>query len=166
MTLAQILFLVFAAAVLGCALLVVLGRNIFHCAIAMATSFLGIACIYLLMSADFVGLSQIIVYVGAISILMLFAIMLTEDVVGARSKALRRVWPAALPVAAAILALLLKWVAPEFTRSAALVVPEGGTALFIGRAFLNQYIFAFELTAVILVAAVIGAIYLAREERS
>jgi NADH-quinone oxidoreductase subunit J len=161
----QLVFLFFAAVTVVGALAVVLVRNLFHAALWLAVTFLSVASLFIVLNADFVGLSQVIVYVGAISVLMLFAIMLTEDVVGARGLSLRSAWPAALPVAAGVCVVLVRW----FARYAWLPPQPpkpGGTAGTIGLAFIQKYLFAFELASVILLAALIGAIYLAKEERS
>jgi len=164
LTASQLAFLVFGALAVVCALFVVLARNLFHAALWLASTFLMVACVYVLLNADFVAMSQVIVYVGAISVLMLFAIMLTEDVVGAKGQALRSAWPAALPVAVAMLTVLTRWFvrypwhAPETPLSA-------DTAGVIGLAFIQKYLFAFELASVLLLAALIGAIMLAREEK-
>lgn len=161
----QLVFLFFASVTVVGALAVVLVRNLFHAALWLAVTFLAVASLFIVLNADFVGLSQVIVYVGAITVLMLFAIMLTEDVVGAKRLSLRSAWPAALPVAAGVGVVLVRW----FTRYAWLPPQPpgpGGTAGIIGLAFVQKYLFAFELAPVILLAALIGAIYLAREERS
>lgn len=165
LTAPQAIFLVFAVFSVGGALSVVLVRNLFHAALWLAATFLGVACIYILLDADFVGMSQIIVYVGAISVLMLFAIMLTEDVVGARKTALRSAWVAALPVVAAVAAVLVRWFVRFSWREPTVSGPQN-TAGVMGVEFVGRYVFAFELASIILLAALIGAILLAKEERS
>ncbi|HNS41007.1 MAG TPA: NADH-quinone oxidoreductase subunit J, partial [Promineifilum sp.] len=74
----QIVFLVIAAIILISAIGVVTLRNVFHAALAMMASFLGVAGIYILLEADFLGMAQVLVYIGAISILIIFAIMMTR----------------------------------------------------------------------------------------
>ncbi len=160
----RLVFLFFAAVTVVGALAVVLAKNLFHAGLWLAVTSLAVASLFIVLNADFVGLSQVIVYVGAISILMLFAILLTEDVAGAKRLSLRSAWPAALPVAVGVCVVLLRWL----TRYAWLPPQPprpGGTAGTIGLAFIQKYLFAFELASVILLAALIGAIYLAREER-
>ncbi len=165
LSITELCFLVFAAFTVLASLAVVLSRNLFHSALWLAAAFLGIASIYILLSADFVGMSQIIVYVGAISVLMLFAIMLTEDVVGARGTRVRGGWVAVVPVAMAVGALLFRWFA-GYSWPRLQDAGEQKTAGVIGQAFIQKYLFAFELTSVILLVALIGAIMLAKEERS
>lgn len=160
----QLAFLFFAAVTVLTALAVVLSRNLFHAALWLAVMFLSVGSVFIVLNADFVGVSQVIVYVGAVSVLMLFAIMLTEDVVGAKGRGLRNAWPSALPVAVAVCVLLVRWFAGFGWRQPQAPRPEG-TAGTIGLAFIQTYLFAFELASVILLAALIGAIYLAKEER-
>lgn len=162
LTATQIAFLGFASFTIIGALLVVFSRNIFHAALWLAATFAAIGGIYVVLNADFVGMSQIIVYVGAIAVLMMFAIMLTEDVAGMRTTRLRSAWVAALPVAAAMGALLVKWFGLYSWRDPQ-KLPEQ-TAGVIGQAFIQNYLFAFELASVILLACLIGAILLAKGE--
>lgn len=161
----QVAFLSFGALTLVAAMLVVFSRNLFHAALWLAATFTGVACIYVTLHAEFVAMSQMIVYVGAVAVLMLFAVFLTEDVVGQKSRRLRSAWVFALPVAVAVCAILLRWFSgypwkPPASDHAT------DTAGVIGIAFIQRYLFAFELTSIILLAALIGAIFLAREEKA
>lgn len=161
---AQIAFLAFAGLTSVFALLVVTSRNLFHAALWLVAAFTGVACIYVLLHADFVAMSQIIVYVGAIAVLMMFAVFLTEDVVGRRSAGMRCTWFAALPVAAPLLTVLVRW-AVRYPWKNPHATPPPGTAAVIGAAFIQRYLFAFELASVVLLAALIGAILLAKEDK-
>lgn len=160
----QAAFLAFGAVTLAAALLVVFSRNLFHAALWLAAAFTGVACIYVTLHAEFVAMSQMIVYVGAVAVLMLFAVFLTEDVVGKRSRQLRSAWVYALPVSVALCAILLRWFG-RYPWKPPAREHASDTAGVIGIAFLQKYLFAFELTSIILLAALIGAILLAREEK-
>jgi NADH-quinone oxidoreductase subunit J len=72
-----IAFWVLTVITLGSALLIVITRNIFHAVLSLIVSFLGIAGLYIVLSADFIAVAQVLVYAGAVSVLMLFALMLT-----------------------------------------------------------------------------------------
>ncbi len=74
----QIIFFILAAFILTSAIAVVTLRNIFHAALALMVSFLGVAGIYILLEAGFLGMAQLLVYIGAISVLIIFAIMMTR----------------------------------------------------------------------------------------
>lgn len=96
-TVIQVIFFILSALVLGAGLLVVVARNIIHAALWLITSFVGVAALYFLMEAPFVGVIQILVYAGAVSILMLFAIMLTRNISSEATRQLfERWWVAAL----------------------------------------------------------------------
>ncbi len=160
----QLAFLAFGGLTLAAALLVVFSRNLFHAALWLAATFTGVACIYVTLHAEFVAMSQMIVYVGAVAVLMLFAVFLTEDVVGQRSRRLRSAWVLSLPVAVAVSAILLRWFG-GYPWKVPAREHAADTAGVIGVAFIQKYLFAFELTSVILLAALIAAILLAREEK-
>src|SRR3989337_6843 len=80
MTVIQVVFFLVAAFTTGAALLVVLARNIVHCAIALVFAFFGVAALFILLDAEFLAATQVLLYVGGITILLLFAIMLTSRI--------------------------------------------------------------------------------------
>ncbi len=80
----QIVFFILAAITLTSAIVVVTMRNLFHAALALMVSFLGVAGIYVLLDAGFLGMAQLLVYIGAISILIIFAIMMTRRLMQTR----------------------------------------------------------------------------------
>jgi len=142
---------------------VILQRNPVHCLLALVLTMLDLGAIYIGLGAETVGLLQIIIYVGAIMILFLFIIQLlnlqTEPVIGGALglKLLGALGAAAL---AAELAVLLTQAAPP---SPAAALPAGyGSIASIARSLFSNYLIAFEVTSVLLLAAVAGAIGLAR----
>lgn len=165
----MVIFVVLAAFTLAAGVMVVTVKNIIHAALWLIASFFSVAALYLLMEAEFIAIVQVLVYVGAISILVLFAIMLTRHVTGEGVRQLYQRWWIALIVAAALFGLLI--VPTVFNYQWA--VPPGGeqatgiaSAVEIGKAFMSEYLLPFEVASVLLLVALIGAIVIAFEERS
>src|SRR3954471_17693327 len=167
----MILFFLLSALILGAALAVVTVRNIIHSALWLIASFFGVAALYLLLEAEFIAVVQVLVYVGAISILILFAIMLTRHVTGEGVRQLYQRWWVALLVAAALFGLLI---APTVANYSWNSVPPAApdqvatisSSVQIGTAFMREYLLPFEIASVLLLVALIGAIVIAYEERS
>jgi len=160
-----ICFLVLAATLVGGSLGVVLLPNIVYSAFLLCGVFLSMAGLYLLLNASFVAAAQILVYVGAVNVLILFAIMLVnkrEDLSAIPGLALRRVLSAA--VCGGLFLLLVR---VAFTTPWALPGPasigEEATAR-IGEHLFSDYLLPFELASVLLLMAMIGAIVLARRD--
>src|SRR5689334_9432383 len=103
----MIIFLALSVLTLVAAVMVVTVKNIIHSALWLITSFFGVGALYLLMEAEFIAIVQVLVYVGAISILILFAIMLTRHVTGEGVRQLYQRWWIALIVAAALFGVLI-----------------------------------------------------------
>jgi NADH-quinone oxidoreductase subunit J len=166
----DVLFFLLSALILVAALAVVTVRNIIHSALWLIASFFGVAALYLLMEAEFIAVVQVLVYVGAISILILFAIMLTRHVTGEGVRQLYRRWWVALLVAAGLFGLLI--VPTVYNYNWSVVTPQPGqpeaisSSLQLGTAFMREYLLPFELASVLLLVALIGAIVIAFEERS
>jgi NADH-quinone oxidoreductase subunit J len=167
----MIIFLVLSALTLVAAILVVTVKNIIHSALWLITSFFGVGALYLLMEAEFIAVVQVLIYVGAISILVLFAIMLTRHVTGEGVRQLYQRWWVALIVAAALFSVLI--VPTVLNYQWAVVQPAAGgqpagiaTARELGTAFMREYLLPFEIASVLLLVALIGAIVIAFEERS
>src|SRR5262245_27533733 len=166
----MIIFLILSAFILGSALAVVTVRNIIHSALWLIASFFGVGALYLLMEAEFVAVVQVLVYVGAISILILFAIMLTRHVTGEGTRQLYKRWWVALLVAGGLFGLLIVPTIYNFSWEGTSVQAEQpaaiSSAVELGRAFMSEYLLPFELASVLLLVALIGAIVIAFEERS
>jgi NADH-quinone oxidoreductase subunit J len=166
----MIIFVILSAFILGSALAVVTVRNIIHSALWLIASFFGVAALYLLMEAEFVAVVQVLVYVGAISILILFAIMLTRHVTGEGVRQLYRRWWVALLVSAGLFGLLIVPTVSNFNWEGSQAQTQQpaaiSTALQLGTAFMREYLLPFELASVLLLVALIGAIVIAFEERN
>jgi len=160
-----IFFYVFAAAVVIGALAMVFTKNLVHAALFMAGTFLMIAFLYILMGADYVGAVQILVYVGAISILFVFGIMLTKRDRIEDSNRFNRYGPAATVVAGLLFAsIVLTAVGTTFANAPP---PTGDSTIqTIAGIFLSDYVLAFEFAGILLLAALVGAIVIGKGQLS
>ncbi len=159
----DLLFLTLAGVMIGSALLVVLMRDIIRCGLAMIVAFAALAGLYVFAGATVVAAAQVLVYIGAISVLVLFAIMLTQTKSGpARLVFQTQAFPAA--IAAAVLALLIA-VAVAATDWGETGVLFETTAENLGRVLFASFTLPFEVVSVLLLAAVIGGVFLAKRER-
>jgi len=169
----QIIFFILAAITLTSAIVVVTLRNIFHAALAMMVSFLGVAGIYVLLEAGFLGMAQLLVYIGAISILIIFAIMMTRRLMQTSETPFNSQAVAALVGAAIALAILVVVIArlyplapgADMLGAAPAVDPatlESSVAR-MGRSFVSAdaYVLPFEVASVLLLAALVGSIIIA-----
>lgn len=169
-TLIMALFLILAAFILFSAVMVVSVKNIIHAALWLVASFFAVGALYFLMEAEFLGVAQVLVYAGAIAILILFAIMLTRDTSGADDRQLHRRWWLALVVSGALFGLIL--VPTAMTTGWATVPPPApgqpagiASAREIGTAFMREYLLPFEVASILLLVALVGAIVIAFEGR-
>lgn len=164
-------FVLFAAMTLGGGVVCIWERSVVRSAFALMGTFTGVAGLFLLLEADFLAMAQILIYVGGILALLLFAVMLTPPDLGERK--LSRLAAGALLVGGSTLVLGLRVAdtAHWFVRGAPLdgrADTEFGSAGHIGVGFLapDQYVLAFELAAVVLTVALVAAVYIARRRRS
>jgi NADH-quinone oxidoreductase subunit J len=158
----DLVFLALAGVMLGAALLVVLGRDIIRSGLWLVLSFAGLAGIYALLGSAFMALTQVLVYIGAISVLILFAIMITQSKSGPGRLVFQRQWWAAAIAAVALVILLLIGVMLTSWPLAGDLVPQ--PARDIALLLFGDYLFAVEIVGVLLLAAVIGGLYLARRD--
>jgi NADH:ubiquinone oxidoreductase subunit 6 (subunit J) len=159
----DLLFMTLAGVMVGAALLVVVMKDIIRCGLAMIVCFAALAGLYVLAGATVVAAAQVLVYIGAISVLVLFAIMLTQTKSGPGSLVFQtQAFPAA--IAAAILAVLIAIVvAATDWPEAASRVPT--SAVDLAKTLFSDYVLPFEVVSVLLLAAVVGGVFLAKRER-
>ncbi len=159
----DLLFLVLAAIMIAAALTVVLGRDIIRSGLAMIVAFAALAGVYVLLDAPLIAAAQVLVYIGAISILVLFAIMLTQTKVGpVRLVFHHQAWAGAL--AAIVLAIVLAFVVSG-TSWPGVVDRQVHTATdALARMLFDQYVLPLEVVSVLLLAAVVGGVFLAKRE--
>ncbi|MCD6290881.1 MAG: NADH-quinone oxidoreductase subunit J [Anaerolineae bacterium] len=159
----RLIFVVVSAFTLGFALLMVTARSLFHSALAMAASFLGVAALYILLEAEFLAGVQILIYVGAIAILIIFAIMLSRGTMRTAEPVVNKQWPFVAVVALSLFGLLA-FLVSQVAWPARSAEPMGDPIAALGKAFVGPYVVPFEVASVLLVVAMIGAIIIAREK--
>jgi NADH-quinone oxidoreductase subunit J len=153
---------VMAAVLIVSGLLVVTMRDIIRCGLAMIVCFLALAGIYTLMGVPLLGAAQVIVYIGAISVLILFAIMLTQTK-DAPSRLVFQTQAGPASIAAVVVAIVIALAVSatdwgEIARRTRLDTDRMSRVLF------EQFVFPFEIVSVLLLAAVIGGVFLAKRE--
>ncbi len=162
-----LVFFILAAVAVATALGTILSRNAVYSALFLVLNFATIAVMYLILGAPFIALSQITVYAGSIMVLFLFVIMLLGAERMPVGKTLRWQPLAAIPLALLLAAdfayNLVKWSAQPVSIAPA--AANYGDPKLIGEALFTQFALPFEITAVILLAAVVGAVILARPDR-
>ena len=165
----QILFILVAAITLGCALMVVTAHNLVHSALWLVAALFGVAVIFALLNAGFLAVVQVVIYIGAIAILMIFAIMLTRRIAKDIGPRFNENWGWALVIAvvafAALVWMLASW--PGVSAQAMPLDARADTVRELGTALVapEGYVLPFELASVLLLAALIGAIYVAWERK-
>jgi NADH:ubiquinone oxidoreductase subunit 6 (subunit J) len=151
------------AVALGASLVVALSRNMVHAAVSLIPVLLSVAGYYVLLGAEFVAAIQILIYAGAITVLILFVILLTEGATGVRVRPRNeQVSLGALVclfLAALLVAVLTRTPWPQ-TQDA---LPEYNPGA-VGQSFLTAYVLPFEVTSLLIVACLVGAIVVARRE--
>ncbi|MBI5669971.1 MAG: NADH-quinone oxidoreductase subunit J [Chloroflexi bacterium] len=163
-------FLLFSLFVLGGAAGVVTTRNLIHATLYLILSLFGVAGLFVLMSAPFLAVVQVVVYIGAIAILIVFAVMLTRSMTRLRDL-YNHQWAASAVVAVLLFVLLAVGVIlPVWGVNGAQTPTEVSDVVAdtveLGKALVdrNQYVLPFELASLLLTAAMIGAIVVARDD--
>lgn len=152
-----IAFYVLAAMTIGSALAVVVVRNMIHAVVALIGTFAGVAGLYITLSADFIAITQILIYIGAISILFLFAIVLTPQSGRMNQEGFLRIPAAAL---CALITGVLAYVALDTSWNIGDGEGFEETASVIGALLLDKYVLPFEVASALLLVAIIGSIVL------
>jgi NADH-quinone oxidoreductase subunit J len=158
----DLIFLLLAGVMLGSALLVVLGRDIIRSALWLILSFAALAGIYGLLGSAFLAISQVLTYVGAIAVLILFAVMITQSKRGPAKLVFNRQWWAGA-LAAIVLVILMATsiMLTDWDVTSEVQVAE---ARDIALTIYDEYMFAFIALGVLLLAGVIGGLYLAKRD--
>jgi NADH-quinone oxidoreductase subunit J/NAD(P)H-quinone oxidoreductase subunit 6 len=158
----DVAFVLFAEILLVSGLLVVTVRDIIRCGLAMIVCFGALAGIYVVVGAPLVAGAQVLVYIGAISVLILFAIMLTQDKV-APSRLVFQTQAVPAAIAAIVLAVVISLTVTATDWSAVASRIHNATN-DVALMLFNAYVLPFEIVSVLLLAAVIGGIFLARHD--
>ncbi|NUN70991.1 MAG: NADH-quinone oxidoreductase subunit J [Bacteroidetes bacterium] len=168
MNMYEIIFYFFALVTVGSAAIVVFSRNIVYSAFALLFTFFGVAGLYVLLNADFLAVTQLLVYVGGILVLLLFGVMLTSNTVSLdiRSGSMN-VLPA-VSVVAAVAGMLggIYYTSDWFVSAQMSPLTAETTSKEIGVALITTHVLPFEIASVILLMAIVGAAMMARRERT
>lgn len=161
----SLVFYLLAAVIIAGALASVLLKNIVHCALAVTVAFAGLALLFLSLDAQFAGFVQILVYVGAVAILVVFAILLTRESGSSVDSFFSRSWLTGLVIAAGVFAI----VAWSILRSAGALSNQAAAPASsvrdIGNALVGRYVLPLEIVALLLTSATIGAVIVAMHEK-
>jgi NADH-quinone oxidoreductase subunit J len=140
-------------------------RNLVHCALALTLAFAGLAALYLQLDAQFVGFAQVLVYIGAVAILIVFAILLTRGSEPPQQAIFSSSWIMGVAVAVIVTGLLagLIFSSHALTREAATGV--GASVQQIGESLMTKYVLPLQVVGLLLTAALIGAVIIAMKEK-
>ncbi|MEW6051347.1 MAG: NADH-quinone oxidoreductase subunit J [Candidatus Zixiibacteriota bacterium] len=161
-----LMFWILGFVIVASSIMVVTLKNIFHCALALIVALSGVAGIYILLNAEFLAAVQVLIYVGAVATLMIFSVMLTSQLASKAIIQTNRNWLLAL--LASFMFVIVGFILVEGTHiwnKQAAPLPDQNT-LAIGKLLMTDFMLPFEIVSVLMLAAMIGAIVLARGERS
>jgi NADH-quinone oxidoreductase subunit J len=163
MTAEAFVFWLFAVVTVGSAAVVVLSRTLIYSAFALLFTFFGVAGLYVLLGADFLAATQLLIYVGGILVLLLFGVMLTHKIydLDLRTEA-TQILPGGIVAAGLFVILAATAVRTEWMGVARTPAP---TTAEIGRLFLGEYLLPFEAASVLLLVALVGAAMIVRRRR-
>jgi NADH:ubiquinone oxidoreductase subunit 6 (subunit J) len=161
----HIVFYLIAALTLAGALAAVLLKNTVHCALAVTLAFAGLALLFLRLDAQFAGFAQILIYIGAVAILIVFAVLLTRSPDAPEGGVFSRSWLLGVFIAAAVFAVL-GWSVLQSVRALPLESAAPAVTVHdIGEALVGRYVLPLEIVALLLTAATIGAVIVALKEK-
>ncbi|HEX9201695.1 MAG TPA: NADH-quinone oxidoreductase subunit J [Acidobacteriaceae bacterium] len=140
-------------------------RNAVHCVLALTVGFAGVAALYLQLGAQFVGLTQIMVYVGAVAILAVFAIMMTHSPTPVQPPIFSSFWIWGSVVAASVFSVLAWAISSSKVSTRSLPVQPDVTVQQIGDALMHRFVLPLEIMGLLLTAALIGAVVIAMDRK-
>jgi NADH:ubiquinone oxidoreductase subunit 6 (subunit J) len=158
----HVIFIMLSLLTLGAALLVVTSRSLFRSALWLILAFAGIAALFILLHAEFLAIVQVLIYIGAISTLIIFAIMLSRSVMNPNEPRFNDQWRLVIGFAA-LLFVALAAVVTQVPWPVNVVAVAPDAIQQLGTDFVGAYVIPFEVASILLVAALIGAIIVARE---
>jgi len=158
----QVIFILLALVTLGAAVMVVISKNLMRSALWLILAFFGIAANFILLNAEFLAVAQILIYVGAISMLIIFAIMLTRGLMDPNAPRFNEQW-GVVGGFATLLFVVLAFIVTRIGWSASAGAVPPTSIQQLGQDFVGPYVVPFEVASVLLVVAMIGAIIVARE---
>lgn len=158
-------FAIVAIITLASAIAAMTLRNLVHCALALVGAFAGLAALYLQLEAQFVGFAQILVYVGAVAILIVFAILLTGGSESPKQSIFSSTWCVGGGVALAVFGVLVWTIRSSHSLTEGLPPASEASVRQIGDQLMTKYILPLEVVGLLLTAALIGAVIIAMKER-
>ncbi|HEY9201134.1 MAG TPA: NADH-quinone oxidoreductase subunit J [Gammaproteobacteria bacterium] len=166
----EVVFYAFSALMLVAALGVVSARNPVHSALFLVLTFFATSAIWLLLEAEFLAITLVLVYVGAVMVLFLFVVMMLDINVARMREGFMRYTPFGIAIAIILIVQMVLVVGPEQFGLQAFEIPAPQAADYsntrtLGRVLYTEYVYAFELAAVILLVAIIAAIALTMRRR-
>jgi NADH-quinone oxidoreductase subunit J len=166
MTAEQIIFFLTGALILVSALMVVTTRNLVHAALWLVSTLFGVAVLFASLDATFLAVVQVVVYIGAIAILFIFAVMLTRRNLLDKVPQTNAGWPWAALVAISAFAGLVFLVGQMPNAGAQKNVVFGDPLMGLSQALVSPdaYVLAFEVASIMLLAALVGAVYIANRK--
>jgi|SRR6185437_15963644 len=160
----NIIFAIIAAVTIAAGVAAMSLRNLVHCALALTVAFAGLAAAYLQLGAQFVGFAQVLVYVGAVAILIVFAILLTRGAESPQQSVFSSGWIAGIVVAVVVLGVLVYAIAKSSVLQGPAPPQPEVTVHQIGEALMNKFVLPLEVVGLLLTAALIGAVIIAMKE--
>jgi NADH-quinone oxidoreductase subunit J len=157
-------FAIIAALTLASAIAAMSLRNLVHCALMLMVAFAGLAVLYLGLGAQFVGFAQVLVYIGAVAILIVFAILLTRGSEPLSTRVFSTTWAVGVGVAIAVFGLLSAMILSSHAVSRELQPAPEVTVRQIGEQLMGKYVLPLEVIGLLLTAALIGAVIIAMHE--
>jgi len=161
---AQVVFYAIAILTVGSSMIVAFSRNIVYSTFALLGAFMGVVGVYVMLAADFVAMVQLLVYVGGILVLTIFAVMLTQGIADVTVSNREVGIAPALVTVLIVGAVMLFAVFHTPWQQAAVPGASNPTTYGIGNAFLGSYALPFEVASLVLLAALMGAIVISRHE--
>ena len=166
----QVIFIVSAALIVASALMVVTSRNLVHAALWLIAALFGVGILYVLLDAGFLAVVQVVVYIGAIAIMFIFAVMLTRRDMRDQGPQVNASWPVALALCLLTLiglGFLLSGFGDKLGHQPGALPPNLDPLLALGNALVSPqaFVLPFEVASVLLLAALVGAVYVARNHK-
>jgi NADH:ubiquinone oxidoreductase subunit 6 (subunit J) len=158
-------FVIIAVLTLASAVAAMSLRNLVHCALMLMVTFAGLAAAYLQLDAQFVGFAQILVYLGAVAILIVFAILLTRGSEPPRHSIFSASWVVGVGIAATVFGVLSGLILSSRMLTREIRPPPEATVRQIGEQLMGKFILPLEVVGLLLTAALIGAVIIAMHER-
>jgi len=157
-------FVIIALLTLASAVAAMSLRNLVHCALMLMVTFAGLAAVYLQLGAQFVGFAQILVYIGAVAILIVFAILLTRGSEPHRHSSFSATWVVGVGIAATVFGLLSAMILSSRALTSEIRPTPEVTVRQIGEQLMSKYVLPLEVIGLLLTAALIGAVIIAMRE--